>query len=143
MAQSNQHQITHLIEELHRLFPKHPCPSGSLNVLSNSSGPDVEDDLSIISGRYWEDVCAEDFRLHFEIPCWLSSSAFHYYLPSIIKASLVELLQKGRLDATDLVVDYVASSYDANGDAWQTFSPPQFEIVTSWLLLLKSRHSSQ
>lgn len=128
---------------LSNAFPLEPIPKSS--ELTESFGPDVEDDLSVLRGRSWDAIAPQDLRFHFEVVCWLSPKAFRYYLPSIIKCSLEELYSDSSLGETELVVDYTLRMLvkaesekveDRCQSIWASLSSEQMMVVRRWIDVL-------
>jgi hypothetical protein len=131
------------VKSLKEKFPLEPIPRAA--DLTDSFGNDVQDDLSILQGKRWDQIDPSDFRFHFEIVCWLTPSAFRYYLPAIIACSIDELRSCGHLSETELVVDYTlkmlvrAESEKVEtrySEMWSALSGDQMRVVRKWVSVL-------
>lgn len=126
--------------ELSQAFPLEPVPTSS--TLTVSHGDDVDKDVSVLHGKRWDQLKPGNFRLHFEVVCWLTPQAFRYYLAAIINCSLIELDSQGELIETELVVDYtirmipesnIKDVEDRLSAIWSLFSERQLSVVRKWI----------
>lgn len=134
-----------IIDDLQKEFSLEPIPVSE--ELTNSFGTDVENDISILKGKAWDEVSPQDFRFHFEVLCWLTTSAFCYYLPAVIRCSLMELSRDGDLIETDLVVSsalnrLVGDSFEdidkTDRSTWSMLTLQQMKIVRRWVEVLET-----
>lgn len=106
------------------------------NRLTDSRTEEAIETVSFFAPYRWQDVPLILVEKHPDATSWFSIQAFHYYLPSFIKASI---------EQGDIYELYVSSAYysfvnkpskslvDLQNQRLAVFSKPQLEVILEWL----------
>jgi hypothetical protein len=122
-----------IIEKLETFFPVNPQP---IFAASASYDSESEEETRNFLGKRWThlpcDVWQESERAVF----FLSNDSFIYFLPSLIKCSLIEF-DKCQLAISNMFFLFINDNHRES--RFSDFSIEQLRIVMRWLLEIKSQ----